>query len=247
MIYRVFKSCLLVAFLPLIAATSMAQQQATLTGIVTDTSGAVIPAAHAVLTNVETGETYSAATNDTGACTIPFVKPGTYTLTVESAGFKKHNQPNIRLDTAANTRVDVKLQLGEVTESITVDAEVPLLRTENSSVGRVVQNKTIANMPLINRRAAQLVRLSGFVVQRGNGAQFQIAGGRSNNAMWTLDGGSTQNHLLGVASLNFDPPIEALEEMNIEVSNYKAEMGRSGGGFIQMTTKSGTNQFHGAL
>ena len=65
--------------------------------------------------------------------------------------------------------------------------------------------------------------------------------------MWTLDGGSTQNILLGVASLNYDPPIEALEEMNVEVSNYKAEMGRSGGGFIQMTTKSGTNSFHGAF
>ena len=224
-----------------------AQTNATLTGTVSDSSGAVIPGAEVTLVSPESGETYNSATNETGAYSIPFIKPGRYDLQISSAGFKQYTRPGIVLDTAASARADATLELGEVTEVITVEADVPLLKTENSSVGNVVKNKTIANMPLINRRAAQLVRLSGFVVQRGDGSQFQIAGGRSNNAMWTLDGGSTQNILLGVASLNFDPPIEALEEMNVEVSNYKAEMGRSGGGFIQMTTKSGTNQFHGAL
>ena len=224
-----------------------AQTNATLTGTVTDSSGAVIPGAEVSLVNPASGESYNAASNESGSYTIPFVKPGSYDLTISSAGFKQYTRPGIVLDTAASVRADATLELGEVTEVITVEADVPLLKTENSSVGNVVKNETIANMPLINRRAAQLVRLSGFVVQRGNGSQFQIAGGRSNNAMWTLDGGSTQNILLGVASLNFDPPIEALEEMNVEVSNYKAEMGRSGGGFIQMTTKSGTNAFHGAL
>ena len=223
------------------------QQAATLSGVVTDSTAAVIPGAEILLTNVETGETYAGTTNASGSYSIPFIKPGGYDLTVESAGFKAFHQNGFVLDTAADARIDVKLELGEVTEVVTVEADVPLLKTESSSVGDIVKNKTIANMPLLGRRAAQLVRLSGFVVQNGNGSQFQIAGGRSNNAMWTLDGGSTQNVLLGVASLNFDPPIEALEEMNVQVSNYKAEMGRSGGGFIQMTTKSGTNQFHGAF
>ena len=224
-----------------------AQQNATLTGVVVDSSAVVIPDVAVLLTNSDTGETYTTSTNETGAYTIPFIKPGNYEITVEKAGFKKYSRPGVRLDTAASTRADIGLELGEVTEVITVVADVPLLKTENSSVGSVVQNKTIVNMPLLGRRAAQLVRLSGFVVQKGTDSQFQIAGGRSNNAMWTLDGGSTQNILLGVASLNFDPPIEALEEMNVEVSNYKAEMGRSGGGFIQMTTKAGTNAFHGAI
>ncbi|MCI0746953.1 MAG: TonB-dependent receptor [Verrucomicrobia subdivision 3 bacterium] len=241
------KNWLLLALIALGAGTLPAQQHATLTGIVTDSSAAVIPAAKVVLTHSETAETYAASTDASGNYTIPFIKPGTYTLAVESVGFKKYSRPSVRLDTAASARIDISLELGDVAESVVVNDEVPLLKTESSSVGNIVQNKTIANMPLINRRAAQLVRLSGFVVQRGEGSQFQIAGGRSDNAMWTLDGGSTQNILLGVASLNFDPPIEALEEMNVEVANYKAEMGRSGGGFIQMTTKSGTNQFHGAL
>lgn len=229
------------------APATWAQQFATLSGTVSDQSGAVIPGANITLTNPESGETYNSQTGATGTFTIPLIKPGSYELVAESAGFKRYTQTGLQLDTAASAAVQIQLEVGDVATEITVAADVPLLKTENSSVGSVVQNKTIANMPLINRRAAQLVRLSGFVVQRGDGSQFQIAGGRSNNAMWTLDGGSTQNILLGVASLNFDPPIEALEEMNVEVSNYKAEMGRSGGGFIQMTTKSGTNDFHGAL
>ncbi|MEZ5353452.1 MAG: TonB-dependent receptor [Bryobacteraceae bacterium] len=233
--------------LPALGWYVLAQQQATLTGTVSDTSAALIPGARVTLVNAASGEEYGATTNEVGSYTIPFVKPGTYLLSAEAEGFKKSTRSNMRLDTASYTRADLSLELGDVTETVTVEADVPLLKTENSSVGSVIQNKTIANMPLLGRRAAQLVRLSGFVVQTGTGSQFQIAGGRSNNAMWTLDGGSTQNILLGVASLNFDPPIEALEEMNVEVSNYKAEMGRSGGGFIQMTTKAGTNNFHGAL
>ena len=238
----------MIALLALLGAVSgLGQTNATLTGTVTDSTDAVIPAAEIVIMNMETGESYATATNETGNYTIPFIKPGTFELIVTTPGFKQYTRAGIRLDTASNVRADAVLEVGEVTESVTVEADVPLLKTENSSVGGVIKNTSIANMPLLGRRAAQLVRLSGFVVQRGNGSQFQIAGGRSNNAMWTLDGGSTQNILLGVASLNYDPPIEALEEMNVEVSNYKAEMGRSGGGFIQMTTKSGTNSFHGAL
>ena len=238
----------MIALLALLGAVSgLGQTNATLTGTVTDSTDAVIPAADIVIMNMETGESYVTTTNETGNYTIPFIKPGTFELMVTTPGFKQYTRAGIRLDTASNVRADAVLEVGEVTESVTVEADVPLLKTENSSVGGVIKNTSIANMPLLGRRAAQLVRLSGFVVQRGNGSQFQIAGGRSNNAMWTLDGGSTQNILLGVASLNYDPPIEALEEMNVEVSNYKAEMGRSGGGFIQMTTKSGTNSFHGAL
>ncbi|MBL8215326.1 MAG: TonB-dependent receptor, partial [Bryobacterales bacterium] len=90
-------------------------------------------------------------------------------------------------------------------------------------------------------------RLNGFVVQNGNGSNFAMAGGRGNNAMWTIDGGNAQNILLGVATLVYDPPVESLEEFNVEISNYKAELGRSGGGYVQMTTKSGTNELHGSL
>jgi hypothetical protein len=114
-----------------------------------------------------------------------------------------------------------------------VVAAAPLLNTDTSSVGSIVRNSTISSMPLIDRRAAQLARLNGFVVQNGTGSNFAMAGGRGNNAMWTIDGGSAQNILLGVATLVYDPPVESLEEMNVEISNYKAELGRSGGGYVR--------------
>lgn len=224
-----------------------AQQTATLTGTVRDATSAVIETASVRLVNLATGESFAGITTSAGLFTIPLIKPGTYELAAEAAGFKQTKQTGIRLETGANVRLDVVLELGALSESVTVEAAAPLLNTDNSSVGSVVRNSTIANMPLIDRRAAQLARLNGFVVQNGNGSNFAIAGGRGNNAMWTIDGGNAQNILLGVATLVYDPPVESLEEFNVEISNYKAELGRSGGGYVQMTTKSGTNELHGSV
>lgn len=224
-----------------------AQQTATLTGTVRDASSAVVETASVRLINTATGESFAGVSTAAGNYTIPLVKPGNYELVAEAAGFKQYKQTGIRLETGQNARVDLTLELGALSESVTVEAAAPLLNTDNSSVGSVVRNSTIANMPLIERRAAQLARLNGFVVQNGNGSNFAMAGGRGNNAMWTIDGGNAQNILLGVATLVYDPPVESLEEFNVEISNYKAELGRSGGGYVQMTTKSGTNNFHGSL
>jgi hypothetical protein len=124
-----------------------------------------------------------------------------------------------------------------------------LLQPETSSVAHVVDGQSIQDLPLVDRRASQLIGLNGFVVQNGAGlgATFGIAGGRANNAMYTLDGESTQNlPNIGVATLVYDPPVESLQEFNVEMSNYAAELGRTGGGVIQMTTKSGTNDWHGS-
>ena len=178
----------MIALLALLGAVSgLGQTNATLTGTVTDSTDAVIPAAEIVIMNMETGESYTTATNETGNYTIPFIKPGTFELMVTTPGFKQYTRAGIRLDTASNVRADAVLEVGEVTESVTVEADVPLLKTENSSVGGVIKNTSIANMPLLGRRAAQLVRLSGFVVQRGNGSQFQIAGAAATTpcGRWT--------------------------------------------------------------
>lgn len=144
----------------LAAAAALAQQQATLTGTVSDDSGAVVAGVSITLRHPESGETYRATSNEIGSYTIPFIKPGAYQLEAQARGFKKYTQSNLRLDTAAHTRADIRLEVGEVNETVTVQAEAPLLKTENSSVGVVIQNKTIASMPLLGRRAAQLVRLS---------------------------------------------------------------------------------------
>ncbi|MCI0362775.1 MAG: TonB-dependent receptor, partial [Phycisphaerales bacterium] len=186
-------------------------------------------------------------TNENGFYTIPLVKPGAYELTVTARGFKQYKQTGIQLETGTPARIDLTLEVGQVSEVVNVEATAPLLQTESSSVGNVIRNESIVNLPLINRRAAQLARLSGFVVQNGTGSNFTMAGGRGDNTNWTIDGGNAQNVLLGVATLNYDLPIDALQEFKVEISNYKAEMGRTGGGVVQFTTRSGTNKFHGTL
>ncbi len=224
-----------------------AQQTATLSGTVHDASAGIVESASVKLINAKTGETFAGVTTNKGLYTIPLIKPGDYELVAEAPGFRQYRQTGIRLETGSSARIDFAFEVGAVVDAVTVEAAAPLLSTDNASVGSVVRNSTIANMPLIDRRAAQLARLNGFVVQNGNGSNFAMAGGRGNNAMWTIDGGNAQNILLGVATLVYDPPVEALEEFNVEISNYKAELGRSGGGYVQMTTKSGTNQLHGSL
>lgn len=236
---------LLVAALGLAGILCFAQT-ASLTGVVSDTSNAVVPDVKVLLRNTSTGEEFSATSSAAGSYTIPLLKPGSYEIRVEHTGFKQFRQTGIVIETGVPARTDIHLEVGAVAESVTVQAEAPLLKTESASVGNVVRRETIANMPLVGRRAASLARLSGFVVQNGTGANLTIAGGRGDNTNFTIDGGNAQNILLGVASLNFDPPIDALEEFNVEISNFKAELGRSGGGAVQMTTRSGTNQWHGS-
>jgi hypothetical protein len=223
------------------------QQSATLTGTVTDPSGAVVADVNIKLVNSLTGESYSGRSNENGIYTIPLVKPGSYELAAEAPGFKQFRQTGIVLETGVPAGLDIKLELGGVTETVTVKESVPLLSSESASVGAVINRETIENMPLINRRAAQLARLNGFVVQVGTASTFMMGGGRGDNANWTIDGGNVQNILLGVATLNFDPPIDSLQEFRVEISDYKAELGRTGGGVVMMTTRSGTNKFHGSL
>jgi outer membrane receptor protein involved in Fe transport len=232
--------------LPLASSLFGQGQYATISGVVTDTSGAVVPEVTVHAVNAGTGESHSAVSNHSGTYTLPLLKPGDYRLEVEKTGFKRYERSGITLETGVPVRIDIAMEVGALSESISVQATAPLLQSETAAVGAVVENSTIANMPLIDRRAAQLARLSGFMVSNGTAGQFSMAGGRGNNTMWMMDGGNAQNMTLGTQTLNVDPPVESLQEFNVAVSNYAAELGRTGSGVIQMTTKSGTNQFHGS-
>src|SRR5262249_39532025 len=193
----------------------------------------VVPGTQLRLINAENGEAWGAVANDSGNYIIPLVKPGQHVLTPDKPGFKGFQQTGIVLETGGQSRIDVTLEVGSVTERVEVQATAPLLQSETSAVGAVIENHTIINMPLINRRAAQLARLSGFVVQNGTGSNFTMPGGRGDNSMWLIDGANAQNVLLGVQTLRFDPPIESLQEFNVAISNYSAELGRTGGGVVQ--------------
>ncbi len=238
-------SCLLLTCLGLHAQN----ESASLAGEVADSSGAAIAHAALRLANVDTGEAYETVSTDTGHYAFPLVKAGRYTLTAELAGFKQFQQTGIVMETGVPSRVDVRLEVGAMTEKVTVTAEAALVQSETSAVGATVTNQTIVEMPLVDRRATQLAKLSGFTVQTGtgSGAAFTVAGGRGGNGNFRMDGGNDTNITLGTNAIIFDPPVESLQEFNYSISNYSAELGRSGGGVIQFTTKSGTNQFHGSV
>jgi Carboxypeptidase regulatory-like domain/TonB dependent receptor-like, beta-barrel len=223
-------------------------QETQVTGQVRDVSQAAIAGAKVSITRTETGDRREVTTGGEGYYTFPLLLPGHYGLKVEKEGFETQNQTGIVVETGNTSSVNVTLKVGSSTQTVEVDATVPLLQTETSAVAQVVENASITNLPLVDRRSAQLQRLNGFAVQTNSGASasFAVAGGRANNADYLIDGGTAQNLLIGVPTLVFDPPVESVQEFNVAISNYSAELGRSGGAVVQMTTKSGTNSFHGS-
>jgi hypothetical protein len=231
------------------AVSALHAQDSQVSGQVCDSSKAAVREAKVTLTRVETGDRREGISTDQGYYSFPLLLPGHYDLKVEKEGFDTQRETGIVVETASISTVDVTLTVGTVSQSVNVDASVELLQTETSAVAHVVENQTITNMPLLDRRSAQLQGLNGFVVQTGTGqnATFATAGGRGDNQNYLIDGGTAVNLLLGTPSLIIDPPVESLQEFTVAQSNYSAELGRAGGGVIQWTTKSGTNQFHGSL
>jgi hypothetical protein len=178
-------------------------QNSQVSGKIRDTTQAAISGAKISLTRLETGDHRTSTSTGEGYYSFPTLLPGHYELKVEKEGFEAQTQTGITVETASISTVDIVLKIGSAAETVSVDASVPLLQTESSSVSHVVENESITNLPLIDRRSSQLQRLNGFVVQTNSGssASFAIAGGRSNNADYLIDGGTAQNLLIGVPIL----------------------------------------------
>jgi hypothetical protein len=228
-----------------------AQAQSQLSGTVTDNSRAILVGAVVTLRNVNTGIALKAATNGSGIYSLPSVQTGSYELTCELPGFKKFEEGGLVMETGASRLVDIQLELGQLSESVRVAGTAPLLDAQTSSVGQLVERATVANMPLSTRRATSLVKLMGNVsfgseTQADSTPYFSMAGGRSGDQMWNLDGAVVQNMTLGVPLITLNPSAETIQEFKIEANNFSAEFGRAGSGLINMTTRSGTNTFHGA-
>jgi hypothetical protein len=244
-------SRLALVLLSTISVPSWSQSLARLTGTVADKTGAVAVGAKVTARNVATGVVSDATTNESGVYLLPFLPPAEYEVTSELQGFKKAVRSGVVLETATTRTLDFVMEVGAITESVEVNATAPLLESETSSVGQFIERTTVFNMPLESRRTAGLVKLMGMVAFRDESGPeqvplFSMAGGRSQNQIWQLDGGNVQNTTLGVPQLQLNPPAESLQEFKAEASNYSAEFGRTGGGLIQMTTRSGSNEFHGA-
>ncbi len=243
------RSQLNLAFLLFLLSLPVMAQDSQLEGRITDASRSFVSAAAVAVTRTDSGLKRDVLSNEQGYYIVPLLPPGQYEIAVTKEGFKPLTRTGVVLETGITSTVDLQLEVGGLNETVTVEAAAPLLQPETSSIANVVDGRSIQDLPLVDRRAAQLIGLNGFVVQNGAGlgATFGIAGGRANNAMYTLDGESTQNlPNIGVATLVYDPPVESLQEFNVAMSNYEAELGRTGGGVVQMTTKSGTNELHGS-
>lgn len=246
----------LLAIAFLISLPTAAQTfNARLTGTVTDPSGAAVPSATVTAVQVQTSVRRAASTDASGVYNIPLLLPGLYEVLIEAPGFEKQVRRDVRLEVNQTATADFSLTVGQVAVSVDVTAEIPLLQSETSGVGATIENKLIEQYPLPQRDAMGLLRsLPGVIASsdigdaRGNrnvfNSNFSVGGGRTSTNEVLLDGApNTIGDFNGVVIV---PALDSVQELRVETSSYSAEFGRSGGGTVNMVTKSGTNEFHGS-
>ncbi len=237
----------------LLYASSLSGQgvRATITGQVVDESGAVVPGASVTITNDGTNESRATQTDSSGNYVIPQLLPGEYSLMVEMKGFRKEVHRGIALETNQQARLDITLKVGNVTESVEVTAEAPLVQSENMALGNVVDQKKIVELPLNGRDYLQLAQLQPNVFAPAQGSSlgfrggFNVAGNSEIANNFLLDGVDNNDETTNQPLHR--PILDAVREFKVLTGTYSAEYGRQAGGQIIVTTKSGTNQYHGSL
>ena len=239
----------------LLALTSIAAGQSfrgTIVGTVKDPTGAVLPGVEVTITNTGTSAARSVVSNETGDYAVPLLPPGNYSVTVSLPGFKTDVRSGITLQVDQVARVDVTLQVGEVSEKVEVSGNAPLLNTESSTVGTVIENAKVTELPLNGRQFFQLNLLVPGATTPVQGSQastqggsFVVNGAREQDNNYMIDG--IDNNDLVVNFFVVPLSIDAIQEFKLQASSYTAEFGRSGGGQVNVTTKSGTNDLHGTL
>ena len=253
---------LLLLFLPYVVAQTALTS--TVTGTVTDPSGAVLPKATVELHDVTTTTTRTATTNDSGQYTFTNVAPGSYTISAKAQGFKTATA-NLRVEIARSHAANLRLEVGDVTAVVEVRATGNELQTLDASVGNVITQNDLANMPTLNRDATSLLLLQpmaipGFNTAPGTGSDNltggSVAGARSDQNTFLIDGGDASSNTEGGGGYNtgftatpravVPTPAESLEELRVTTNNPNATFNQSSGAAVQMVTKRGTNNWHGA-
>lgn len=234
-----------------IAATLLAQSpQASISGVVSDPQGAVIPGVDVTATEVATGAKTATRTNQSGFYSLRPLPIGDYTVAASQQGFHNYLQRGINLTIGQAMELNITMQLGAVSETITVSARPSLLETRNADAGQLVESQSIEDMPLGDRRAMNLIEITGAAVfvdyDSGSKPNFSLAGGRSQSQAFVIDGGTAQNMRIGIGQIDTDPPVESLQEVKILANAFSAEYGSSASGVVVTSTKSGTNRFRGS-
>ncbi len=251
------RSSAFVSALLFLGVNALAQTYGEITGEIRDQSGSVVSGALVTVTNRATGAARAVPSNDAGIYSFPSLLPGSYDVKVEMKGFRTFTQTNIELQVQQVARIDFALQVGQVSEVVEVSSSAQLLSTEDSTVGTVIENRRIVDLPLNGRNFLQLVALSpnvnfGFsangAAARQGGARantnISIAGQRSMFNHYTLDG--IENTNVEANTFVFLPSIDALQEFKVQTGVYPAEFGRATSQ-INVSSKAGGNQYHGAL
>jgi outer membrane receptor protein involved in Fe transport len=233
-----------------IAGVAVQAQDATgrIIGNVTDPSGAPIAGAQVTVVNVATQVVESTKTDNGGFYQVLNLPIGAYQVTVEAEGFRKEVFDQQKLQISQSLRLDAKLSIGHVTESVEVTTQAANVETVNQTIGSSVVGETIQRAPLNGRDVLQLAALQPGVTEsnadNGSAGNYSIAGGRSDSVTYLLDGATNNDLLDNGVVLNPNP--DTIAEFRIMESNYSAEYGRNGGGIISVVTKSGTNEWHGS-
>lgn len=226
---------------------------ASVRGIVTDSSQAAIPGAKITVTDVDRNLDHTTQADAMGRYNMMAIPPGRYTLMAEAAGFQKATHSMFVLTVQQQATIDVEMNVGQIATSVNVESSAPLLNSTSATLGQVIENKYITDLPLIARNPFTLAYLTPGIVgsagRFGEGnTNFVAVGTRNSTADVMLDGvsvtGAEQN--AGVTTVMHTPSVEAVEEFKVQTSFFSAEFGNTGGAIINMITKSGTNQFHGS-
>jgi hypothetical protein len=234
----------------LLISASVASAQtptASVVGRVTDASGAVLPGVTIAITNPDTSRSSEAVTNANGDYTILFLNPSRYVLEASLAGFRNYKRSAFTLEVEQTLRLDIRMELGAITETVNVTEAAPLLNTETATRGDVTTKAEIAELPLADRSFANLAFLTGSVTPKTDGADgaFAVNGARADNAGFLLDGMNNTQRRNTNALMN--PSVEGVQEFKMMTSGFSAEYGRYAGGMLSVVTKSGTNKFRGSV
>ena len=236
-------------------ATAGAQTgAASLTGIVTDETGAAVPGATVTATNQATNVEYTAVSNDAGSYTITSLPVGTYVIKAELSRFKTAASKPIAVEAKQVVRLDFKLELGAVEETVVVTSDTPVMQTETATVGSVISGTTLSALPLNGRNAGQLSLLLPGVVSpnpstftgvrnTGAGGRPYVNGNREQTNNYTIDGVDMNESIDNLVA--YQPSPDALAQISVETNNYAADTGNVAGAVISNVIKSGSNQFRG--
>lgn len=246
-------SALILALLPF---NGQAQTtNASIVGTITDPSGSALPNVTVNITNTETNALRAVTTDGEGNYNVTNLPIGSYKVTAELAGFKRAALSAVQLVVNQTARLDVKLEVGDISEQINVEAETPLIESERSEVAQVIENKTIVQLPLNGRNFIRLGSLipgttegapgNSIVRDRQGGVAFTSNGQRAEHNNFTLDGVDNNETLFGVAVVV--PSVDAIQEFKVQTANYSAEFGRGAGAIVNVAIKNGTNDLRGSV